>query len=170
MFLQYRELLIWAWCWDPTTMQARMSPAQIESILTSVKRVREGRSLTVKQFQKLLGLMSAVSNVIPFGLLYMRPLQWWLKTKGFSPKGNPLCIWSRSRGDAYMHQTCGVNPWFLSQGLVLGAPCRCGTLGLTHSTLKVYMAAIPRPSWWPFSRPNPLVTHFLQCWAQRSLC
>ncbi len=25
-----------------------------------------------------------------FGLLYMRPLQWWLKTKGFSLRGNPL--------------------------------------------------------------------------------
>ncbi len=62
------------------------------SILTSVKRVREGRSLTVKQFQKLLGLMSAASNVIPFGLLYMRPLQWWLKTNVFSLRGNPLCM------------------------------------------------------------------------------
>ncbi len=30
-------------------MQARMSPALIKSILTSVKRVREGWSLTVKQ-------------------------------------------------------------------------------------------------------------------------
>ncbi len=71
-------------------MQACMSSAYIESILTSVKRVREGRSLTVKPFKKLLGLMSAASNVILFGLLYMRPLQWWLKTKGFSPRGNPL--------------------------------------------------------------------------------
>ncbi len=73
--------------WDSTTMQALLSPGQIESILTAVKRVREGQSLTVKQFQKLLRLMAAASNVIPFGLLYMRPLQWWLKTKGFSPKG-----------------------------------------------------------------------------------
>ncbi len=32
--------------WDPTTMQARMSPARIESILTSVKRVRVGHSLS----------------------------------------------------------------------------------------------------------------------------
>ncbi len=78
--------------WDPTMMQACMSPAQIESILTSVKRVREARSLTVKQFQKLLGLMSAASNMIPFGLLHMRPLRWWLKTKGFSLRGNPLCM------------------------------------------------------------------------------
>ncbi len=42
------------------------------------------------QFQKLLGLMAAASNVINVDLLYMRPLQWWLKTKGFSPRGNPL--------------------------------------------------------------------------------
>ncbi len=34
--------------------------------------------------------MSAASNVIHFSLLYMRPLQWWLKTKGFFPRGNPL--------------------------------------------------------------------------------
>ncbi|KAL0202504.1 hypothetical protein M9458_000522, partial [Cirrhinus mrigala] len=67
--------------WDSTTMQARLSPARIE--------VKEGRSLTVKQFQQLLGLMAAASNVIPLGLLYMRPLQWWLKTKGFSPRGKP---------------------------------------------------------------------------------
>ncbi len=71
-------------------MQARMSPARIESILTEVRRVKEGQSLTVKQFQRLLGLMAAASNMIPIGLLYMRPLQWWLKTKGFSPRGNPL--------------------------------------------------------------------------------
>ncbi|KAL0151580.1 hypothetical protein M9458_053097 [Cirrhinus mrigala] len=53
------------------------------------KRVKEGRSLTVKQFQQLLCLMAAASNVIPFGLLYMRPLQWWLKIKGFFPEGEP---------------------------------------------------------------------------------
>ncbi|KAI2657541.1 hypothetical protein H4Q32_008891 [Labeo rohita] len=76
--------------WDSTTMQARLSPARIESILTAVTRVKEGRSLTVKQFQRLLGLMAAASTVIPFGLLYMRPLQWWLRTKGFSPEGKPV--------------------------------------------------------------------------------
>ncbi len=76
--------------WDSTRMQARMSPARIESILTEVRRVKEGQSLTVKQLQRLLALMAAASNVIPIGLLYMRPLQWWLKTKGFSPRVNSL--------------------------------------------------------------------------------
>ncbi len=88
--------------WDSTTMQARMSPAQIESILMAVRRVKEDQSLTVKQFQRLLGLMAAASNVIPIGLLYMRPLQWWLKTKGFSLRGKPT---SHDQGHAAM-PTC----------------------------------------------------------------
>ncbi len=52
-----------------------------------------------QQFQRLLGLMAAASNVISIGLLYMRPLQWWLKTKGFSPASHdqghaavPTCL------------------------------------------------------------------------------
>ncbi len=45
--------------------------------------------------------MAAASNVIPFGLLYMRPLQWWLKTKGFSLRENRFA-WSRSCGDLEM--------------------------------------------------------------------
>ncbi|KAI2652644.1 ORF V: Enzymatic polyprotein [Labeo rohita] len=70
-------------------------------------RESEGRSLTVKQFQQLLGLMAAASNVIPYSLQQMRPLQWWLKIKGFSPRG-------KSRN--------------LNQGPVLGVPCRHVTL------------------------------------------
>ena len=72
--------------WDLMLMQACLSPARIEYILSAVKRIKLGQSLTVKQFQRLWGLMAAVSNVIPFGLLYMRPLQWWLRTKEF-PRG-----------------------------------------------------------------------------------
>ncbi|KAL0159107.1 hypothetical protein M9458_047183, partial [Cirrhinus mrigala] len=118
--------------WDLTTMQARLSPARIESILTTVKRVKEGRSLTVKQFQQLLGLMAAASNVIPFGLLYMRPLQWWLKTKGFSPRGNPLRMIRVTRRCLHALDMWR-KPWFLSQGPVLGAPCRRVTLATDAS-------------------------------------
>ncbi len=108
---------------DSTTMQARLSPARIELILTTVRRVREGLSLTVKQFQRLLGLMAAVSNVIPFGLLYMRPLQWWLKSKGFSPRANPFRMIKVTRR-CLRALDMWRKPWFLSQGPVLGAPCR----------------------------------------------
>ncbi len=118
--------------WDSTTMQARMSPARIESILTTVRRVKEGQSLTVKQFQRLLGLMAAASNVIPIGLLYMRPLQWWLKTKGFFPRGNPLRMIKVTRR-CLRALDMWRQPWFLSQGPVLGAPCRRVTLATDAS-------------------------------------
>ncbi|KAI2651994.1 Transposon Ty3-G Gag-Pol polyprotein [Labeo rohita] len=118
--------------WDSTTMQARLSPARIESILTAVKKVKEGLSLTVKQFQQLLGLMAAASNVIPFGLLYMRPLQWWLKTKEFSPRGNPLRMIRVTRR-CLRALDMWRKPWFLSQGPVLGAPCRRVTLATDAS-------------------------------------
>ncbi len=119
--------------WDSTTMQARLSPARIESILTTVRRVREGLSLTVKQFQRLLSLMAAASNVIPFGLAYMRPLQWWLKSKGFSPRGNPFRMIKVTRR-CLRALDMWRKPWFLSQGPVLGAPCHRVTLA-TDATL-----------------------------------
>ncbi|KAI2655478.1 Transposon Ty3-G Gag-Pol polyprotein [Labeo rohita] len=118
--------------WNLTTMQAHLSPARIESILTAVKRVKLGRSLTVKQFQQLLGLMAAASNAIPFGLLYMRPLQWWLKTRGFSPRGNPFCMIKVTR-QCLRAVDMWKKPWFLSQGPVLGAPCRRVTLATDAS-------------------------------------
>ena len=106
--------------WDSTMMQARLSPAQISAILTAVKRIKLGQSLTVKQFQKLLGLMAAASNVITFGLLYMRPLQWWLRTKGFSPRGNPFRMIKVTRR-CLRALVMWKKPWFLAQGPVLGA-------------------------------------------------
>ncbi len=50
----------------------------------------ERRPVTHYQAVSRLSLMAAASNVVTFGLLYMRPLQWWLKTKRLSPRGNPL--------------------------------------------------------------------------------
>ncbi len=65
-------------------MQVHLSPVRIESILSAVKSIRLGQSLTVKQFQRLLGVIAAASNVIPVGVLYMRPLKWlWLVATPF---------------------------------------------------------------------------------------
>ncbi len=113
--------------WDSTSMQARLSPARIESILSAVKRIRLGQSLTVRQFQRLLGLMAAASNVIPVGLLHMRPLQWWLRTKGFSLRGNPFHMIKVTRR-CLRALVMWKKPWFLSQGPMLGASCRRKTL------------------------------------------
>ncbi|XDV15015.1 hypothetical protein PO909_015169 [Leuciscus waleckii] len=109
--------------WDSVSMQARLSPPRVDSILAAVKSVKLGQLLTVKQFQRLLGLMAAASNVIPFGLLHMRPLQWWLRNRGFSPRGNPFRTIKVTRR-CLRALVMWKKPWFLSQGPVLGAPCR----------------------------------------------
>ncbi|KAJ8009614.1 hypothetical protein DPEC_G00090730 [Dallia pectoralis] len=116
--------------WDSTTMRAHLSPARVASILAAVEQVRLGQSLTVKQFQRLLGLLAAASNVIPCGLLFMRPLQWWLRTKGFSPRGNQFRMITVTRR-CLRTLVMWRKPWFLTQGPVLGAPCRRVTLTLT---------------------------------------
>ncbi len=67
--------------------------------------------------------MAAASNVIYFGLLYMRPLQWWLRTKGFSQKGNPFRMFKVTRR-CLRALVMWQKLWFLSQGPVLGASCR----------------------------------------------
>ncbi|XP_077061833.1 uncharacterized protein LOC143714498 [Siphateles boraxobius] len=113
--------------WDSVSMRARLSPTRIASILSAVKQVKLGQLLTVKQFQRLLGLMAAASNVIPCGLLYMRPLQWWLRTKGFSPRGNPLRTFKVTRR-CLRALVMWRETWFLSKGPVLGALCRRITL------------------------------------------
>lgn len=43
-------------------------------------------SLPLRVFQRMLGLMAATSSVIPLGLLKMRILQLWLKTRVFASR------------------------------------------------------------------------------------
>lgn len=54
--------------WDLTMMQACLFPTRIELILLAIGRIKQCQAITAK----LLGLMAAASNVIPFGLLYMK--------------------------------------------------------------------------------------------------
>lgn len=44
----------------------------IKSILPAVFKMKQGQAITAKQFKRLLGLMAAMSSIIPFGFLYMR--------------------------------------------------------------------------------------------------
>ncbi len=88
--------------WDSTTMQARLSTARIESILTTVRRDRDGLSLIVKQFQKLLGLMAAASNVIPFWPAVYETPTVVAQYQGLLPEGKPA---SHDQGHAAM-PTC----------------------------------------------------------------
>ncbi|KAI2646087.1 Gag-Pro-Pol polyprotein [Labeo rohita] len=85
--------------WDSTTMQARLSPARIESILTTVARVREGQSLTVKQFQQLLG-PGVGSSLLP-----RHASDGHIPYRLRSGHGWPSCPWSVDRSPSHVaHQ------------------------------------------------------------------
>ncbi len=49
--------------------------------LSSLRLFRQGSSVQLKVFQRLLGLKVADSAVLHLGLLHMRPLQLWLKSR-----------------------------------------------------------------------------------------
>ncbi len=70
---------------------------------------------------------------LPVGLLHMRPLQWWLRTKGFSQRGNPFRIMKVMRR-CLRALIMWKKPWLLSQGPMLGAS-RCRKTLSTDASL-----------------------------------
>ncbi len=101
-------------------MQAQLSPARIDSIHTN-----ESQRKPVTHCQavsKTAGSDGSCVQRDTFWLLYMRPLQWWPKTKGFSLRRNPLYMIKVTRR-CFHALDMWRKPLFLSQGPVLGAPC-----------------------------------------------
>lgn len=67
--------------WDSTTMQAHLSPACVDSILNTVTK------------QILLDLMVPAANGIPLGLLHIKLIQFWLKSRGFSSSASSFQVY-----------------------------------------------------------------------------
>ncbi len=68
-------------CMDSLEMRARLSRESAAAILSYLRHFREGSSVHLKKFQRLLGLMASASAVCHLGLLHMWPLQLWLKSR-----------------------------------------------------------------------------------------
>ncbi len=92
----------------------------------AVKRMREGQSLTVKQFQRLLGLMAAATKECDtfWTAVHETPCSGGSGPRGF-PRGKICFAWSRS---CLRVLDMWKKHWFLAQGLMLGAPCHHVTL------------------------------------------
>ncbi len=117
-------------CVDAFLVLLRLQGIRIMNYIDDWLILAQSHQLAVRHrdfFQRLLGLMAAASNVIPVGLLHMRPLQWWLRTKGFSPRGNPFRMIKVTRR-CLRALVMWKKPWFLSQCPMLGASCRRKTL------------------------------------------
>ncbi len=107
-------------CIDSLEMRARLSRERVAAILSYLRHFREGSSVHLKEFQRLLGLMASASAVCHLGLLHMRPLQLWLKTRV------PWTAWTSGRLSIAVTRGCieALAPWrnpnFFSLGVPLG--------------------------------------------------
>ncbi len=73
--------------WDRVEMEACLSRDRSAANLSSLRLFRQGSSVQLKDFQRLLGLRAADSAVCHLGLLQMRPLQLWLKSRVCGRRG-----------------------------------------------------------------------------------
>ncbi|KAI2655955.1 Transposon Ty3-G Gag-Pol polyprotein [Labeo rohita] len=102
--------------WDSVTMRARLS---YRVLLTAVRRVRDGQSLTVIFFQGLLGLMAAASSVMQTPAVVAQKQKVFPEGESFAyDQGLPL---STSLGYVEKPGISEFRP-------VLGTPCRRVTL------------------------------------------
>ena len=105
---------------DSRSMTASLSPRRVEDVVHLLRRFVGGRLLSFRTFQRLLGMLTAASSVVPLGMLSLRPLQVWLNDLGLHPA---------RQGHALVRVTVSclrhLRPWrreaFLSRGVPLGS-------------------------------------------------
>ncbi len=137
-------------CMDSLEMRARLSRERAAAILSYLRHFREGSSVHLKKFQRLLGLMASASAVCHLGLLHMRPLQLWLKTRV------PWTAWTSGRLSIAV--TCGCiealapwrNPDLFSRGVPLGLVTSRVVVTTDASTLGwgAVCEGMPASGWW----------------------
>ncbi len=86
---------------------------------------KKGPAHPLKAFQRMLGLMAAASPVLHLGLLYMRPIQFWLNQRV------PSTAWCHGHHRVMVTQACvsalarWKDPFWLKQGVIIDtAPLR----------------------------------------------
>ncbi len=85
---------------DSVQMKATVSAERATNIQRHAASFEEGTARPLKAFQKMLGLMAAASPVFPFGLLHMRPIQFWLKQRV------PSAAWRHGRHHVRVTRAC----------------------------------------------------------------
>ncbi len=98
---------------------------------------RQGSSVHLKEFQRLLGIMASTSAVCHLGLLHMRSLQLWLKSRV------PWTAWTSGRLSIAVTPGCiealtaRRNPDLFSRGVPLGSVASCVVQSLTFIYLSL---------------------------------
>ena len=76
---------------DSSLMRARLPTKRVETILSFLHRFRLGRTVSARDCQRLLGLLTAASSLVPLGLLHLRPLQRWFNAHKLHPRRHRHC-------------------------------------------------------------------------------
>lgn len=89
---------------DSVSMRVHLGQEHIWDLLSALNPFSLGRSVTLKEFQRLLGRMAAATTVCHLGLLFMCPLhvhvQLWLKAQV------PSSAWKMGRADVLVTRRC----------------------------------------------------------------
>ena len=109
---------------DSVAMSARLSPERAQSVLSCIQKLSRSPTVPLKQFQRLLGHMASAAAVTPLGLMHMRPLQHWLRSRV------PRWPWRQGSYRVHVTPVClkTLGPWkdisFLRAGVPLGQVSR----------------------------------------------
>ncbi|KAK7898748.1 hypothetical protein WMY93_019601 [Mugilogobius chulae] len=105
---------------DTTTMLARPSVARVDDILLMLSQFRLGKKLPYIMFLRLLGKLTSVTQVVPLGLLTLRPLQRWLNNFHLDAE-----LHRHRRIQVSWQCLCVLAPWrsrqYLLRGIRMGA-------------------------------------------------
>ncbi|XP_073668191.1 uncharacterized protein [Paramisgurnus dabryanus] len=138
---------------DSVSMKAFLSEERKRDLTSALNVFSHGGTVPLKRFQRLLGLMAAASPVCPLGLLYMRPLQLWLRSRV------PNRAWISGRARITVTNGCmrALRPWFdpnlFSGGAQLGLVTRRKVV-TTDASLTGWGAlcdGVPASGSWPES-------------------
>ena len=139
---------------DSSLLRAVLTLRRTVVLMDSFSQLTVSKHITVKCGRRLLGLMAAASQVVPLGLLHMRPLQRWLARHKVSPHEDGLRAIPVS-------SIClpAVAWWTTSLGLREGVPLGpgCSRVTITTDASEAGWGALwenhpARGQWGPFWR------------------
>lgn len=104
---------------DSLQTKAFLSMERVETMRVNLALFRRGSMVTLKQCQRLLGLMASSVVAIPLGRLYMRGIQRWVASLGLNPHHNAHHR-VRVSTDCSLALRQWRNPGFLTQGVAMG--------------------------------------------------
>ncbi len=85
---------------ESISLRTRLSQEPIRDLMSALNTFRLGHPVALKEYQRLLGRIATAASVCHLGLLYMRPLQIWLKTQV------PRKVWKMGRARVVVTHRC----------------------------------------------------------------